>query len=305
MRVEQMPSIAAGSGVGGFRPAAAMLGDPRRQHGDDQQAHLEAPVAEVGVAQHLVAAEPVEPLDGLADDRGAQVADVHLLGDVGAAVVDDAPGAAAGTWRRADARVGGDLARRAGQRLLRATRRLMKPGPATSALGDAADRRPGALRHRLGDLARVAPLPALAAARAPLHWKSARSGRSEASPGRSSPGKPSAGEGGAGRLAEADPQIASSVGGGALHARRGGFGLAGVGRKRLPWRLKSAICGVTSKPSQDLEVGAADLESARGMAMLGMVSVTVDPVLAGREGHRQVEISLSSTAWLRSVTATQ
>ena len=61
------------------------------QHGDDQQAHLEAPVAEVGVAQHLVAAEAVEPLDRLADDRGAQVADVHLLGDVGAAVVDEHP----------------------------------------------------------------------------------------------------------------------------------------------------------------------------------------------------------------------
>ncbi len=56
--------------------------------GGDQQAHLEAPVAEVGVAQDLVAGETVQPLDRLADDRGAQVADVHLLGDVGAAVVD-------------------------------------------------------------------------------------------------------------------------------------------------------------------------------------------------------------------------
>ncbi|MNS48254.1 hypothetical protein D3C72_808170 [compost metagenome] len=57
--------------------------------GGDQQAHLEAPVAEVGVAPDGVAAEAEQPLQALADDGRAQVADVHRLGHIGAGVVDD------------------------------------------------------------------------------------------------------------------------------------------------------------------------------------------------------------------------
>ncbi|MNE09448.1 hypothetical protein D3C80_1021220 [compost metagenome] len=57
--------------------------------GGDEQAHLEAPVAEVGVAPDDVAAEAEQPLQALADDGGAQVADVHRLGHVGTGVVDD------------------------------------------------------------------------------------------------------------------------------------------------------------------------------------------------------------------------
>ena len=57
--------------------------------GGDQQAHLEAPVAEVGVAGDVVAAQAEQPFQALADDGAAQVADVHGLGHVRAAVVDD------------------------------------------------------------------------------------------------------------------------------------------------------------------------------------------------------------------------
>ncbi len=57
--------------------------------GGDQEAHLEAPVAEVGVAPDDVAAEAEQPLQAFADDGGAQVADVHRLGHVRTGVVDD------------------------------------------------------------------------------------------------------------------------------------------------------------------------------------------------------------------------
>ena len=60
---------------------------------DDEHAHLQPPVAEVDVADDVVAAEAEESLEAFADDAGAQVADVHGLGDVGPAVIEhDAPG---------------------------------------------------------------------------------------------------------------------------------------------------------------------------------------------------------------------
>ena len=55
----------------------------------DQKPHLEAPVAEMRIAPHAVAAEAEQPLDALADDRRAQMAHMHRLGDVGTAVIDD------------------------------------------------------------------------------------------------------------------------------------------------------------------------------------------------------------------------
>ena len=48
----------------------------------------------MGVADGLVAAEAADALDRFADDRGPKVADVHLLGDVGPAVIDQHP-----SWR--------------------------------------------------------------------------------------------------------------------------------------------------------------------------------------------------------------
>ena len=55
----------------------------------DQHAELGAPVAHVVEAQHWVAAKLQHPRQAVADDRGAQVPHVHLLGDVGAGEVHD------------------------------------------------------------------------------------------------------------------------------------------------------------------------------------------------------------------------
>ena len=55
----------------------------------DEFAELRAPVAKVVVANDLGAGEFEEPANRLADDGGAEVADMHLLGRVGRGVVDD------------------------------------------------------------------------------------------------------------------------------------------------------------------------------------------------------------------------
>ena len=54
----------------------------------DELAELRAPVAEMVVANHFGPGEGEEPADCLADDGGAEVADMHLLGRVGGGVVD-------------------------------------------------------------------------------------------------------------------------------------------------------------------------------------------------------------------------
>ena len=53
----------------------------------DDQTHLQAPVAQMHVADGVVAEEGVQPLHGFADDGGAQMTDVQGLRHVGAAVV--------------------------------------------------------------------------------------------------------------------------------------------------------------------------------------------------------------------------
>jgi len=50
--------------------------------GHDEHAHLEAPVAEVDVSQHVVSRETEEARDGVPDDGCPEVPDVHSLGDV-------------------------------------------------------------------------------------------------------------------------------------------------------------------------------------------------------------------------------
>jgi len=55
----------------------------------DQHAELRAPVADVVDPADIVAARLQQPADRIADDRRADVADVHLLGDVRAGEVDD------------------------------------------------------------------------------------------------------------------------------------------------------------------------------------------------------------------------
>ena len=58
-------------------------------HLRDDETHLQTPVAEVSVADGLVAKAPAHALERLADDGGAQVSHVQGLGDVRPAVVDD------------------------------------------------------------------------------------------------------------------------------------------------------------------------------------------------------------------------
>mmetsp|Transcript_15804 Transcript_15804/g.41602 ORF Transcript_15804/g.41602 Transcript_15804/m.41602 type:complete len:238 (+) Transcript_15804:1255-1968(+) len=55
----------------------------------DQHAKLRAPVTDVVNPLDAVATELEEPADGVADDRGAEVAYVHLLGHVGRREVND------------------------------------------------------------------------------------------------------------------------------------------------------------------------------------------------------------------------
>ena len=54
----------------------------------DEHAEGRAPVAHVVVPDHPMARPVQQPDDGIADDGAAQVADVHLLGDIGRRVVD-------------------------------------------------------------------------------------------------------------------------------------------------------------------------------------------------------------------------
>ncbi len=179
--------------------------------GADQQAHLEAPVAEVGVAHHLVAAEAVQALDRLADDRGAQVAHVHRLGDVGAAVVDHHPAGTAPAARR-PARGSAAIS------LARVDRASL--GDAHVDEAEAGDLDGG--QARVGRSGRRPPAAAISRGlllgrswRRPgrrCDWKSARSGRSDAVTRPRSGGESTGGEGGRDRLAQGPFQIAHGVG---------------------------------------------------------------------------------------------
>src|SRR5205823_6925873 len=54
----------------------------------DQHPELRAPVAEMVLPDHGSAEEGEDPGQGVADHRASEVADVHLLGDVGLRVLD-------------------------------------------------------------------------------------------------------------------------------------------------------------------------------------------------------------------------
>ncbi len=72
-----------GDGVGGVSGVVAVVLPAPEDH-----AELRAPVAQVVVADDLVAERRVDPRQALADHGRAEVADVHRLGDVGRRVVD-------------------------------------------------------------------------------------------------------------------------------------------------------------------------------------------------------------------------
>ena len=96
-----------GVGAGVSLVKVAELRLPILQRGN-HQTHLQAPVAEVGIADGLVAEEVLNALDALADDGRAQMADVQRLGHVGSAVVYD-HGAGLRITRNAEARHGTGL----------------------------------------------------------------------------------------------------------------------------------------------------------------------------------------------------
>ena len=227
--------------------------------GDDQQPHLEAPIAEVGVAHGLVAPEAIEPLDGLADDRGPQVADVHFLGHVGPAVVHQH---APDRLREADADaiilgqgVGPVRQRRVAHFQIdeARSRDLHRGDPGRPLQGFSHRGRdlPGVALRRLGrrqgavalEVGQVRPVRR----------------RHPAQPG----WQPKGGEGGAHRFAQARTQVA-----------HGWVGVACAvvvwparGRKRLPSRLKAAICGVTSKPIRTSKLAPLTSLFFRGMTI--------------------------------------
>jgi hypothetical protein len=73
-------------GAGEAAVEVGQVGPADLQLGDDH-AHLQAPIAHMHVADHLVAGEDEQAPQRFADDGGAQMADMHGLGDVSAAVV--------------------------------------------------------------------------------------------------------------------------------------------------------------------------------------------------------------------------
>ena len=134
----------------------------------DEHAERRAPVADVVLPDHVVPEVLQHARQRVADDRGAQVADVHLLGHVGRGVVDRDRPAAPGSARRA--RVGGHAVTCAAIHASSASR-LTNPGPLISdALGDPVEVE--LLDDPRGDVARRLP-SRLASARAALAWKSA------------------------------------------------------------------------------------------------------------------------------------
>ncbi len=82
----------------------------------DQHAERRAPVADVVLTDDVVAEEVEHAHEGVADQRGAQVPDVHLLGDVRRRVVDD-HGLGRGDRCDAEAVVAGHLGEMGGEEL--------------------------------------------------------------------------------------------------------------------------------------------------------------------------------------------
>src|SRR5436190_18703558 len=80
----------------------------------EKNAELRSPVAEVIVADDLVSEKTQQARQGVADNRAAQVADVHRLGDIRAAEIDDVS-LCLRQRRDPQARIAGDLPNQRGQ----------------------------------------------------------------------------------------------------------------------------------------------------------------------------------------------
>ena len=89
--------------VAEFRRCGALAGAAQVRQVREQHAELGAPIADVVLADDFMAQRFQYARHGVADDRAAQVADMHLLGEVRRGVVhDDLVGAscALDAWRR-------------------------------------------------------------------------------------------------------------------------------------------------------------------------------------------------------------
>src|SRR4051812_17288752 len=55
----------------------------------DQHSKLGSPIADVVLANHLMSLKLQYPADRVADDRAAEMANVHFLGNIGPRVIND------------------------------------------------------------------------------------------------------------------------------------------------------------------------------------------------------------------------
>ena len=104
----------------------------------DQHPELGAPVAEVVLPDHGGAEVAEHPREAVADDRRAQVADVHLLGDVGRRVVDRPPAQPCSGRSTPEPVVGEAAVELAPEALVR-DRDVEEAGPGDLDLGDPVD----------------------------------------------------------------------------------------------------------------------------------------------------------------------
>ena len=134
----------------------------------EDHAELRAPVAQVVVADDRVPERREDPGQALADDRRADVADVHRLGDVGRGVVDDDRPRTRGRRRCPRRSSREQVAERLAIQSSR-SRTLRNPGPATSG-GPASGSRSTAAATCRAPARAGSCLSALASAMQPLAW---------------------------------------------------------------------------------------------------------------------------------------
>ena len=123
LRVDRLvDAFQFGDGIA-FQRGPVEQGFPAEQ----QHAELRAPVADVVVGDDAVAEQAQHAREAVAENRGADVADVHRLGDVGRTEIHDDGARLGGLSRRTDARRARPIAgfRRAPSGL---SRKFRKPG---------------------------------------------------------------------------------------------------------------------------------------------------------------------------------
>ena len=164
-----------------------------------------------------------------------------------------------------------------------ASRILMKPGPASSTEFERDRRR--SRSTTAAPISRGSRRAALAAARAPLHWKSARSGRSLAVTRPNSAGRSAAAK--AAPTTSLKARLRSVIGRGVALGLGGDHGR---GLEALAVAIEGDHFRGDVETDQHFEIGAADLRAGAGNGdPLQGVGVQ-HPVLTGRKADRQIEV---------------